>query len=71
MKQYTLRIDNKDPLYKKLIKLPIAYYRLKHDGNKHNIHSHDNVILEIGSNTNGVKLRWENDKIVLHKGSSA
>ncbi|AAW70659.1 hypothetical protein EJB10_02380 [Wolbachia endosymbiont of Brugia malayi] len=71
MKQYTFRIDNKDPLYKKLIKLPTAYYRLKHDGNKHNIHSNNNVILEIGNNTNGVKLRWENDKIVLHKGSSA
>lgn len=43
MGQYTFRIDNKDPLYKKLIKLPTAYYRLKNNGNGYTIYSHNNV----------------------------
>jgi len=40
MGQYTFRIDNEDPLYKKLIKLPTAYYRLKKNDNVDIINSH-------------------------------
>ncbi|WP_425384307.1 hypothetical protein [Wolbachia endosymbiont (group B) of Eupithecia inturbata] len=37
MGQYTFKVDGKDPLYKKLIKLPTAYYRLKQDNNSYNL----------------------------------
>ncbi|PRD31382.1 UNVERIFIED_CONTAM: col27a1b [Trichonephila clavipes] len=55
-----LRIDNKDLLYKKLIKLPTAYYRLEYNNNKYTIHSHNNGT-------------WDktNDKIFLYEGNSA
>ncbi len=72
MGQYTFRIDNKDLLYKKLIKLPTAYYRLEHNNNKYTIHSHNNGTGEI-ENINDVKLKWDktNDKIFLYEGNSA
>ncbi len=72
MGQYTFRIDNKDLLYKKLIKLPTAYYRLEHNNNKYTIHSHNNGTVEI-ENINDVKLKWDktNDKIFLYEGNSA
>ncbi|GFR07238.1 col27a1b [Trichonephila clavata] len=69
MGQYTFRIDDKDPLYKKLIKLPTAYYRLEHNDNKHTIHSQLGTV-EI-ENTHDVKLKWENNKIVLYERGSA
>ncbi|WP_338406598.1 MULTISPECIES: hypothetical protein [unclassified Wolbachia] len=70
MGQYTFRIDNKDPLYKKLIKLPTAYYRLKKNGSGYTIYSHNNGTVEI-ENTDDVELKWDKDKIVLYEGNSA
>ncbi|MFP3031949.1 MAG: hypothetical protein ACEY3M_12760 [Wolbachia sp.] len=66
----TFRIDNKDPLYKKLIKLPTAYYRLKNNGNGYTIYSHNNSAVEI-KNARNVKLKWDRDKIFLYEEDSA
>ncbi|MFP3035697.1 MAG: hypothetical protein ACEY3A_01485 [Wolbachia sp.] len=66
MEKYTFRIDNKDPLCKKLIKLPTAYYRLQNNSNGYTIHS-DLGMAELG-NIHDVKLKQEGDKIVLYKG---
>ncbi|WP_434732577.1 hypothetical protein [Wolbachia endosymbiont of Zygogramma bicolorata] len=65
----TFRIDNKDPLYKKLIKLPTTYYILQRNGNGYTIYSHNNGTVEI-ENTNNLKLKWENNNIVLYEGNS-
>ncbi|QOD38468.1 hypothetical protein [Candidatus Wolbachia massiliensis] len=64
MEKYTFRIDNKDPLYKKLIKLPTAYYRLKKNSSGYTIDSHNSGTVKIKS-THDVKLKWENNNIVL------
>ncbi|MDR2831450.1 MAG: hypothetical protein LBV62_00825 [Rickettsiales bacterium] len=69
MEQYTFRIDNKDPLYKKLIKLPTSYYTLKHNGNGYTVCSKDGTV-EI-KDIRDVKLKWESNNIVLYDGSSA
>lgn len=66
MGKYTFRIDSKDQLYKKLIKLPTAYYRLQNNSNGYTIHSHLGMA-ELG-NVHDVKLKQEGDKIVLYKG---
>ncbi|WP_353284613.1 hypothetical protein [Wolbachia endosymbiont (group A) of Lasioglossum fulvicorne] len=72
MGQYTFKIDNKDPLYKKLIKLPTAYYILKEnkDKNGYTLNSHNNGAVDI-KDTRNVKLKWDKDKIVLYEGNSA
>ncbi|WCR58319.1 hypothetical protein [Wolbachia endosymbiont of Ctenocephalides felis wCfeJ] len=63
MEQYTFRADNKDPIYKKLLKLPTAYYILKRNGDAYTIESH------IGTakvqNAIDLNLRKKGDKIVL------
>ncbi|WP_250295387.1 hypothetical protein [Wolbachia endosymbiont of Oedothorax gibbosus] len=64
------KIDNKDPLYRKLMKLPTAYYRLKDNGNGYTIYSQNNGTVEI-KDTRNIKLKWENDKVVLYEGGSA
>ncbi|MBR9982930.1 MAG: hypothetical protein MUP48_03255 [Wolbachia endosymbiont of Homalodisca vitripennis] len=69
MKKYTFEIDDKNPLYKKLIELPTTYYRLKHNNNKYTIHSHIGTA-ELGDDTNGLKLKKQGDKIFLYKGAS-
>lgn len=66
MTKNTFKID--DNLYKKLIKLPTGYYRLKVNDGSYIIDSHVGTI-KIG-NTNNIKLRKKDDKIVLHKGGS-
>ncbi|WP_264328878.1 hypothetical protein [Wolbachia endosymbiont (group A) of Andrena hattorfiana] len=66
----TFRIDNKDPLYKKLIKLPTAYYRLEINNNKYTIHSHIGTA-ELGDTINDVKLQRQGDEIVLCTEDSA
>ncbi|MGL9717153.1 MAG: hypothetical protein ACR5K9_00290 [Wolbachia sp.] len=62
------RIDNKDPLYKKLIKLPAAYYRLESNSNGYTIYSH------IGTaevrDTSNLKLQKRGDEIFLWQGGS-
>ncbi|WP_253309560.1 MULTISPECIES: hypothetical protein [Rickettsiales] len=65
----TFRIDNKDPLYKKLIKLPTAYYRLEINNNKYTIRSHIGTA-ELGDTISDLKLQKLGDKIVLYKGKS-
>ncbi|MFP3021336.1 hypothetical protein [Wolbachia endosymbiont (group A) of Pogonocherus hispidulus] len=65
----TFRIDNKDPLYKKLIKLPTAYYRLEFNNNKYTIRSHIGTA-ELGDTISDLKLQKLGDKIVLYKGKS-
>ncbi|WP_353270198.1 hypothetical protein [Wolbachia endosymbiont (group A) of Myopa testacea] len=65
----TFRIDNKDPLYKKLIKLPTAYYRLEINNNKYTIHSHIGTA-ELGDTISDLKLQKLGDEIVLYKGKS-
>ncbi|MDG7056589.1 MAG: hypothetical protein LKM43_00305 [Wolbachia endosymbiont of Penenirmus auritus] len=67
MGRYTFRIDNKDPVYKKLIKVPTAYYRLQSNSNGYTIHSHLGMA-ELGG-MHDVKLKQEDDKIVLYKGN--
>ncbi|NSX83939.1 hypothetical protein GOM44_07450, partial [Wolbachia endosymbiont of Atemnus politus] len=62
----TFRIDSK--LYKKLIKLPTAYYRLKKNGNVYTINSHLGTA-EVGD-ISDLKLRKQGDEIVLYKGNS-
>lgn len=64
------KIDNKDPLYRKLMKLPTAYYRLKDNGNGYTIYSQNNGTVKI-KDTRNVQLKWENDKVVLYEGGSA
>ncbi|WP_265015973.1 hypothetical protein [Wolbachia endosymbiont (group A) of Anoplius nigerrimus] len=63
------RIDNKDPLYKKLIKLPTAYYRLEFNNNKYTIRSHIGTA-ELGDTISDLKLQKLGDEIVLYKGKS-
>ncbi|HCE59478.1 MAG TPA: hypothetical protein DEQ74_01425 [Wolbachia sp.] len=66
MEQYTFKVDSKDPLYKKLIKLPTAYYRLKGNSDKYAIESYIGTV-EV-RNISDVELQKRNDKIVLCKG---
>ncbi|MFP3023376.1 MAG: hypothetical protein ACEY3K_10960 [Wolbachia sp.] len=68
MGQYTLKVDSKDPLYKKLIKLPIEYYRLKQDNNSYTIDSHIGTA-EFG-NISDIKLQKKGDEIALCKEDS-
>ncbi|WP_338406446.1 MULTISPECIES: hypothetical protein [unclassified Wolbachia] len=65
----TFRIDNKDPLYKKLIKLSTAYYRLEFNNNKYTIRSHIGTV-ELGDTISDLKLQKLGDEIVLYKGRS-
>lgn len=68
MRQYTFKVDGKDPLYKKLIKLPTAYYRLKQDNNSYTIDSHIGTS-ELGD-ISDIKLQKKGDEIALYKGDS-
>uniref|UniRef100_A0A3B0JC66 Uncharacterized protein n=1 Tax=Wolbachia endosymbiont of Aleurodicus dispersus TaxID=1288877 RepID=A0A3B0JC66_9RICK len=68
MGQYTFKVDGKDPLYKKLIKLPTAYYRLKQDNNSYTIDSH--IGTAVLGDISDIKLQKKDDKIVLCKGDS-
>lgn len=67
MEKYTFKIDDKNPLYKKLINLPTAYYRLESSSNGYTIHS-QNGTAEI-KDIHDVKLKWENNTIVLYEGN--
>lgn len=73
MKEYTLRVDSHSLPYKKLIKLPTAYYRLTSngEGKGHTLHSHNNPPAVV--NINSLKLKWDHDinKIVLYYNDSA
>lgn len=73
MKGYTLRVDNQDLPYKKLIKLPAAYYRLTSNGagTEYTLHSHNNPPVVV--NPNFLTLKWDHDinKIVLYYNGSA
>ncbi|WP_375604103.1 hypothetical protein NOX90_00105 [Wolbachia endosymbiont of Anurida maritima] len=70
MGQHIFRIDNKDPLYKKLMKLPTTYYYIsRNNGDGYTIHSHSGTVKI--ENTDELKVKQENNKIVLYKGSSA
>lgn len=69
MKKYTFRIDNKDSLCKKLIKLPIAYYILKRNDNVYTVHSHSGMV-RVGDDADDLKLKLEKNSIVLCKGNS-
>ncbi|WP_395463420.1 hypothetical protein [Wolbachia endosymbiont of Cantharis cryptica] len=64
MGKYTFKIDNKDPLYKKLIKLPTTYYKLQNNGDGYTIYSHNSGTSKV-KNSRDVKLKWENEKIAL------
>ncbi len=66
MGQYTFKIDNKDPLYKKLIKLPTTYYILKKNGNVYTIDSHIGTA-EVGSTISDLKLQKQGNEIALYK----
>ncbi|NSX83821.1 hypothetical protein GOM44_06440, partial [Wolbachia endosymbiont of Atemnus politus] len=65
----TFRIDNKNPLYKNLIKLSTAYYRLKENGSGYTIDSHLGMA-EVGS-ISDFKLQKQGGAIVLYEGDSA
>ncbi|MGL9759482.1 MAG: hypothetical protein ACR5LA_12400 [Wolbachia sp.] len=68
MEQHILRIDDKDLLYKKLIKLPTTYYTLEKNGNVCTVHSHGGTV-EVGD-INDLKLQKQGDEIVLCTGDS-
>lgn len=69
MKRYTFEIDDKNTLYKKLIKLPTTYYKLKHNDNKYTIHSHIGTA-ELGHDIHDLKLKKQGDKIFLYRKAS-
>ncbi|WP_349967668.1 hypothetical protein [Wolbachia endosymbiont of Armadillidium arcangelii] len=69
MEKHIFKIDDKNPLYKKLIKLPTTYYKLESNGNGYTIHSHIGTA-DLGTTIRDVELRWENNTIVLYKGNS-
>ncbi|WP_265027058.1 hypothetical protein [Wolbachia endosymbiont (group A) of Bombylius major] len=62
-------MDNKDPLYKKLIKLPTTYYILKKNGNGYTIDSHIGTA-EVGDTISDLKLQKQGNEIVLYKRNS-
>ncbi|WP_241654190.1 hypothetical protein [Wolbachia endosymbiont of Laodelphax striatellus] len=65
MEKHIFKIEDKNPLYKKLIKLPAEYYIL--NKNSKVIHSHIGPIKV--ENINGLKLRKQGDKISLYEGN--
>jgi len=65
MEKHIFKIEDKNPLYKKLIKLPAEYYIL--NKNSKVIHSHIGTIKV--ENINGLKLRKQGDKISLYEGN--
>lgn len=64
MGKHTFRIDDKDPLYKKLIKLPTTYYKLENNKDGYTVYSHNDVTSKV-TDLHNIGLRWENNKIVL------
>lgn len=69
MEKHIFKIDDKSPLYKKLIKLPTAYYIVKEDGNVNIVSSHIGKV-EIG-NINDLKLKKQGNEIVLFENNSS
>lgn len=65
MEKHIFKIEDKNPLYKKLIKLPAEYYIL--NKNSKVIHSHIGTIKV--ENINGLKLKKQGDKISLYEGN--
>lgn len=65
MEKHIFKIEDKNPLYKKLIKLPDEYYIL--NKNSKVIHSHIGTIKV--ENINGLKLKKQGDKIFLYEGN--
>lgn len=70
MGKYTFKVDNKDSLHKKLIKLPKTYYRLENNGNGYTVHLQKNGTVEIRDISNA-QLKWDetSKKIVLYEGN--
>ncbi|MFP3030138.1 MAG: hypothetical protein ACEY3M_02860 [Wolbachia sp.] len=68
MEKHIFKIDDKNPLYKKLIKLPTAYYIVKENGNVNTVSSHIGTV-EVG-NINDLKLKEQGDEIVLFTNNS-
>ncbi|RDD34184.1 hypothetical protein Wcon_01755 [Wolbachia endosymbiont of Cylisticus convexus] len=67
MEKHIFKIDDKNPLYKKLIKLPTAYYIVKENGNVNTVSSHIGTV-EV-ANINDLKLKKQGDKIFLYEGN--
>ncbi|WP_265041976.1 hypothetical protein [Wolbachia endosymbiont (group B) of Melanostoma mellinum] len=65
MEKHIFKIEDKNPLYKKLIKLPAEYYIL--NKNSKVIHSHIGTIKV--ENINSLKLKKQGDKISLYEGN--
>ncbi|WP_264336544.1 MULTISPECIES: hypothetical protein [unclassified Wolbachia] len=65
MEKHIFKIEDKNPLYKKLIKLPAEYYIL--NKNSKVINSHIGTIKV--ENINGLKLKKQGDKISLYEGN--
>ncbi|BET35484.1 MULTISPECIES: hypothetical protein [Wolbachia] len=65
MEKHIFKIEDKNPLYKKLIKLPAEYYIL--NKNSKVIHSHIGTIKV--EDINGLKLKKQGDKISLYEGN--
>lgn len=65
MEKHIFKIEDKNPLYKKLIKLPTEYYIL--NKNSKVIHSHIGTIKV--ENINDLKLKKQGDKISLYEGN--
>uniref|UniRef100_UPI00333F8110 hypothetical protein n=1 Tax=Wolbachia endosymbiont (group B) of Pilophorus perplexus TaxID=3066160 RepID=UPI00333F8110 len=68
MEKHIFKIDDKNPLYKKLIKLPTVYYIVKEKGNVNTVSSHIGIV-EVG-NINDLKLKEQGDEIVLFTNNS-
>ncbi|WP_264377632.1 hypothetical protein [Wolbachia endosymbiont (group B) of Philonthus cognatus] len=68
MEKHIFKIDDKNPLYKKLIKLPTVYYIVKENGNVNTVSSHIGIV-EVG-NINDLKLKEQGDEIVLFTNNS-
>ncbi|BET29923.1 MULTISPECIES: hypothetical protein [Wolbachia] len=65
MEKHIFKIEDKNPLYKKLIKLPAEYYIL--NKNSKVINSHIGTIKV--EDINGLKLKKQGDKISLYEGN--
>ncbi|WP_375604406.1 hypothetical protein NOX90_02510 [Wolbachia endosymbiont of Anurida maritima] len=66
--EHIFEINDKNPLHKKLIKLPTAYYIVKENGNVNTVSSHIGTV-EVG-NISDLKLKEQGDEIVLFTNDS-
>ncbi|WP_246198542.1 hypothetical protein [Wolbachia endosymbiont of Ctenocephalides felis wCfeJ] len=63
MEKYTFKIDNKNLLHKKLLKLPTQYFKLSSDDDGYTLYSHNGTSKV--RDFHSMKLKWENNQIVL------